>query len=43
MNPNEVRALENMNPYEGGDVYENPHINPSTPTGESIGEPPTGE
>lgn len=25
MSPNEVRTLENMNPYEGGDVYENPN------------------
>lgn len=24
MNPNEVRALENMNPYEGGDTYLQP-------------------
>lgn len=24
MNPNEVRGLENMNPYEGGDKYEHP-------------------
>ena len=26
MNPNEVREKEDMNPYEGGDVYENPAI-----------------
>ena len=26
MSTNEVRALENMNPREGGDVYENPNI-----------------
>lgn len=25
MNPNEVRERENMNPYYGGDVYENPY------------------
>lgn len=25
LNPNEVRALETMNPYEGGDKYENPN------------------
>ena len=25
MSPNEVRALENMNPREGGDTYENPN------------------
>ena len=23
--PNEVRRLENMNPYKGGDTYENPN------------------
>jgi len=28
MNPNEVREKEDMNPYEGGDVYENPAISP---------------
>jgi hypothetical protein len=28
MNPNEVRQLESMNPYEGGDNYENPNITP---------------
>lgn len=28
MNPNECRALENMNPYEGGDVYRNRITNP---------------
>lgn len=42
MNPNEIRALENMNPYEGGDEYVNPHINPNTPTGKDVGKPPTG-
>jgi len=26
MNANEVRALENMNPREGGEIYENPNI-----------------
>ena len=25
MNPNEARSIENMNPREGGDVYENPN------------------
>lgn len=29
MSPNEVRALENMNPYEGGDTYENPNTSTS--------------
>jgi len=31
MNANEVRALENMNPYPGGDVYENPNTKPANP------------
>ena len=26
MNANEIRRLENMNPREGGDIYENPNI-----------------
>jgi HK97 family phage portal protein len=30
MNANEVRALENMNPYDGGDVYENPNTKAAT-------------
>ena len=38
LNPNEVRSMENMNPYEGGDEYINPHINPEQPV-----EPPPGE
>ena len=29
MNANEVRALENMNPYKGGDIYENPNTKPA--------------
>jgi HK97 family phage portal protein len=29
MNPNEVRSLENMNPYPGGEVYENPNVKPA--------------
>ena len=31
MNPNEVRALENMNPYDGGDEYKNPAIDKAQP------------
>lgn len=27
LNPNEARELEDRNPYEGGDVYENPNTN----------------
>ena len=26
LNPNEARAFENLEPYDGGDVYENPNI-----------------
>jgi HK97 family phage portal protein len=29
MNPNEVRSLENMNPYKGGEIYENPNTKPA--------------
>lgn len=28
MNPNEVREKEDLPPYEGGDEFQNPHINP---------------
>lgn len=31
MSPNEVRRLESMNPYEGGDRYENPNITTTPP------------
>lgn len=31
MNPNEVRALENLNPYAEGDSFENPNITPGKP------------
>lgn len=31
MNPNEARKLENMNPYDGGDSFENPNITPGAP------------
>lgn len=31
MNANEIRALENMNPIEGGDIYENPAISVTQP------------
>jgi hypothetical protein len=34
MNPNEVRKLENLNAYDGGDSYENPNITPGTPANE---------
>ena len=30
MNANEIRALENMNPYPGGEVYENPNTGSNT-------------
>lgn len=29
MNPNEVREREDMNPYDGGDEFSNPNIDPS--------------
>src|SRR5690606_25270363 len=38
MNRNEVRICENMNPVDGGDVFENPAIQvdrPDGPTGDS--------
>jgi HK97 family phage portal protein len=31
MNANEIRALENMNPYEGGEIYENPNTGSNQP------------
>ncbi len=31
MSVNEVRALENMNPIENGDIFENPNITPGSP------------
>jgi HK97 family phage portal protein len=33
LNPNEARRLENLNPYPGGDTYENPNITPGTSNG----------
>lgn len=30
ISPNEIRALENMNPYDGGDVYGMPLASNST-------------
>lgn len=30
VNPNECRVWEGLAPYEGGDEYANPHINPNT-------------
>lgn len=40
MNANEIRALENMNPIEGGEVYENPNIDLNKDQND---EPPTQE
>lgn len=31
MNPNEVRVRENLEPYDGGDVFENPNITTGEP------------
>lgn len=36
MSPNEVRALENMNPREGGDTYENPNTSSTQGTQEDL-------
>lgn len=43
MSPNEVRALENLNPYEGGDVYENPSITVNSEGDPEPEEGPAGE
>lgn len=39
MNANEVRVRENMNPREGGDVYENPAIQVKPEAGQASVEP----
>ena len=36
MNPNEARKKLDLNPYEGGDEYENPAITPGSPGGTSV-------
>ena len=36
MNANEVRALENLNPREGGDVFENPNIDLNKDQGNDV-------
>jgi HK97 family phage portal protein len=38
LSPNEARALFDLNPYEGGDTYENPAVTPGAP-GESKNPP----
>lgn len=43
LNPNEVRAMENLNPYEGGDEFVNPHINPTNPPADPEPEPDNDE
>lgn len=40
MNPNEVRARENLNPYEGGDEFLTP-LNMAAPDAEPEDEPPS--
>lgn len=40
LNPNEVRAMEDMPPYEGGDEYGNPSITPGAP---GRGQPATDD
>jgi phage portal protein BeeE len=32
LNPNEVRAMENRPPYEGGDEFSNPNTTPASPS-----------
>jgi HK97 family phage portal protein len=34
LSPNEGRAMLDLNPYEGGDTYENPAVTPGVPGGE---------
>ncbi len=34
LNPNEARAMENLNPYDGGDEFANPNITPGPPDSE---------
>jgi hypothetical protein len=41
LSPNEGRELVDMNPYEGGDSYENPAITPGNGTNQRGGEPDT--
>lgn len=38
-NPNEARDKLDINPYEGGDVYENPAISPGPPGSSTSGKP----
>lgn len=40
LNPNEAREWLDLAPYEGGDEYGNPHINPTTPGPGHNGGPP---
>ena len=42
MSPNEVRALENMNPRPGGDTYENPNTSSTQGTQEELPLDETG-
>lgn len=40
LNPNEARGWLDLGPYEGGDEYGNPHINPNAPNGPANQPPP---
>jgi HK97 family phage portal protein len=40
LNPNEVRAKENMAPYVGGDEFANPNITPSAPNAPNVAPVP---
>ena len=39
-NPNEVRAMENRPPYDGGDEFANPNITPNAPAAPAASVPP---
>ena len=43
MNPNEARDLLDMNPYDGGDEFENPAITPGKPGSSNEGEKETDQ
>jgi HK97 family phage portal protein len=43
LNPNECRGYENLNPYEGGDVYANPNIDKASLPDKSVDEPITDD
>lgn len=40
LSPNEARSLFDLNPYDGGDTYENPAISPGTPDSNNTPDQP---